>query len=112
MLTLKTFKQKFAAVISHALMLASPNVMAVAVLVVLVEVCALSVVYTTYRNRVLCSELEGLRKQSEEMQAIWTQLLLDHSTLVSFQRVVEQAGRQLQMRIPDPAAVVVLEQGR
>ena len=100
----------FASLISHGRVLVSPNVLAVMVLLVIVELCAMSVVYTTYRNRVLFAELETLRDQAEELQSSWTQLLLEQSTLASFQRVSEVAGKHLGMTIPDPHATVVLRQ--
>lgn len=100
----------FASLISHASVLVSPNVMAVILLLVIVELCALSIVYTTYKNRVLFAELENLRNSAEDMQSGWTQLLLEQSTLASFQRVEEVAKNHLQMTIPDPRTVVVLRQ--
>lgn len=107
---LASLKHWFASLISHASVLVSPNVMAVMVLLVMVELCALSVVYTTYRNRVLFAELETLRNGAEDMQSTWTQLLLEQSTLASFQRVEEVAEQHLHMKIPDPRTVVVLRQ--
>jgi len=103
-----TLKHWFASLISHVSILVSPNVMVIIILLVMVELCALSVVYTTYKNRVLFAELEKLRTDSEEMQSTWTQLLLEQSTLASFQRVEDVAKRHLHMTIPDPRTVVVL----
>jgi len=108
--TLTTLKHWFASLISHASVLVSPNVLAVIILLVMVELCALSVVYTTYQNRVLFAELENLRSGAEDMQSTWTQLLLEQSTLASFQRVEQVAKQHLQMTIPDPRTVVVLRQ--
>lgn len=108
--TLTTINRWFASLISHASVLVSPNVLAVMILLVMVELCALSVVYTTYKNRVLFAELENLRDGAEDMQSTWTQLLLEQSTLASFQRVEEVAKRHLHMTIPDPRTVVVLRQ--
>lgn len=103
-------KYWFASLISHASVLVSPNVMVITILLVMVELCALSVVYTTYKNRVLFAELENLRNGAEDMQSVWTQLLLEQSTLASFQRVEDVAKHHLQMMIPDPHTVVVLRQ--
>ncbi len=107
---LAKLKYWFASLISHVSVLVSPNVMMIMVLLGVVEICALSVVYTTYRNRVLFAELENLRDSAEDMQSTWTQLLLEQSTLASFQRVTEVAEHRLQMNIPDPRSVVVLRQ--
>lgn len=108
--SLDRLKCWFASLISHASVLVSPNVMAVVILLVMVELCALSVVYSTYKNRMLFAELENLRNSAEDMQSTWTQLLLEQSTLASFQRVEEVAKHHLQMTIPDPRTVVVLRQ--
>lgn len=107
---LASFQRWFAAVISHASVMVSPNVMVMMILLLLIETCALSVIYTTYRNRVLFAELENLRDEAENMQSTWTQLLLEQSTLASFQRVTEVAEHHLQMTIPDPRGIVVLRQ--
>ena len=107
---LHILKRWFASLISHGAVLVSPNVLAVMLLLAIVEVCALSVVYTTYRNRVLFAELETLRNEAEDMQSTWTQLLLEQSTLASYQRVTDVAEKHLDMTIPDPHTIVVLRQ--
>lgn len=105
---LAAVKHWLASLISHAMVLVSPGVMVVMILLVIVELCALSVVYTTYKNRVLFAEMEVLRRSAEDMQSTWTQLLLEQSTLASFQRVEDVAKRHLHMTVPDPRTVVVL----
>jgi cell division protein FtsL len=109
-LTVPAFiKKRLASLVSHIKVLVSPNVLGVGVLLLLAEICALSVVYASYQSRALFSELEVLRRQSEDMQSVWTQLLLEHSTLTAFQRVAERAGNELNMRVPNPRDVVVLQ---
>lgn len=95
---------------AHLAVVVSRNVLLVFVLLVMVEACALGVIYTTYKNRALFSQLEKMRDDAEEMQVVWHQLLLEQSTLASFNRVAEIAHTNLNMNIPDPHAVVVLRQ--
>ena len=82
----------------------------VLVLLVLVEISAMGVVYSTFRSRALFAELEKMRDNAAEMQVTWSQLLLEQSTLASYVRVTEVARVQLNMRVPDPASVVMLQQ--
>ena len=74
----------------------------------LLQVSAVAVIFSTYKNRQLFSELEALRSESREMQVVWRQLLLEQSTLASFSRVMEVASGELSMIAPDPEEVVVL----
>ena len=100
----------FAGLRAHLAVVVSRNVLVVFVLLVVVESCALAVIYTTYKNRALFSQLEKMRDDAEEMQVVWHQLLLEQSTLASFNRVADIAHKNLNMNIPDPHAVVVLRQ--
>ncbi len=95
---------------AHAAVVMSRNVFIVFAMLVIVEISAVAVIYTTYKNRALFSELEKMRDGAEEMQVVWHQLLLEQSTLASFNRVAEVAQTHLKMSIPDPHAVVVLRQ--
>jgi len=103
-------KRWFSGFRAHATVLMSRDVFLIFVMLIIVEVSAVSVIYTTYKNRALFSELEKMRDDAEEMQVAWHQLLLEQSTLASFNRVSEVAKNHLKMSIPDPHAVVVLRQ--
>jgi len=98
----------FAALRAHIRIVVSPNIAVLLVVFLLAQASALGVIYTTYRNRVLFSELEAMRNDAEEMQIAWHQLLLEQSTLASFNRVVGVAQTNLGMVIPNPRTVVVL----
>ena len=100
----------FSGLRAHAAVVMSRNVVVVFLILALVEACAVGVIYTTYKNRVLFSQLEKMRDDAEEMQVVWHQLLLEQSTLASFNRVAEVAKTNLKMSIPDPLTVVVLQQ--
>jgi cell division protein FtsL len=94
----------FSGLRSHMAVVVSRNVLVVMLLLVMVEACAMSVIYTTYKNRALFSELEKMRDDAEEMQVVWHQLLLEQSTLDSFNRVADIAQKNLKMNVPDPRA--------
>jgi len=97
-----------AALISHLSVLASGNVRISVLLLLVLEASALGVAYTTHRSRALFAELAGLRDDSEVLRSTWTQLLLEESTLGSFQRVMEVARTRLDMRPPTPHDMVIL----
>lgn len=78
-------------------------------LLFVVQGSALAVVYSTYENRRLFSALETLRDDAEEMQVSWRQLLLEQSTLASFNQVVHVAQHRLSMTVPDPKQVIILQ---
>jgi cell division protein FtsL len=75
---------------------------------VLLQVSAIAVIYSTYKNRQLFSGLQELKAESREMQVVWRQLLLEQSTLASFNRVLEVADTELSMMAPDPETIVIL----
>lgn len=78
-------------------------------LLVLVEISAVAVVYSTYRNRALFAELKALEDEAQEMRVEWSQYLLEQSTLASYARVVELAQKELGMESPDPEQIVIFE---
>jgi len=103
-------KKWFSGLRAHAALVMSRNVFIVLVMLMLVEASAVAVIYTTYKNRALFSDLEKMRDSAQEMQVEWHQLLLEQSTLASFNRVAEVAQTNLKMNVPDPHAIVVLRQ--
>lgn len=109
-MSLASIKKAFAAFSAYAGVVMSRNVLLLFVMLVLAEVSAVGVIYTTYKNRELFAELEKLRDDAEEMQVVWHQLLLEQSTLASYNRVGEIAQKNLGMKIPDPNTVIVLRQ--
>lgn len=69
-------------------------------LALLVVATALGVIYTAHRSRELFRTLEQARRDQNEIQIEWRQLLLERSTLSAHARVEEIAGQQLQMSLP------------
>ncbi len=62
---------------------------------------AVGVIYTAHRARELFRTLEQARREQNEIQIEWRQLLLERSTLSSHARVEQIAGEQLQMTVPE-----------
>ena len=81
---------------------ASPRMPLVALgLLLAVVVSAIGVVYTAHRSRELFRSLEQARRDQNEIQIEWRQLLLERSTLASHARVEAIADKELQMKLPD-----------
>lgn len=71
------------------------------ILALAVVVSAIGVTYSAHRSRELFRTLEQARRDQNEIQIEWRQLLLERSTLSSHARVEQIAGEQLQM-VPLP----------
>jgi len=71
-----------------------------AALALAVIVSAVGVIYTAHRSRELFRTLEQARREQNDIQIEWRQLLLERSTLSSHARVEQIAGEQLQMTLP------------
>ena len=81
---------------------ASPRMPLAAVgLLLAVVVSAIGVVYTAHRSRELFRSLEQARRDQNEIQIEWRQLLLERSTLASHARVEAIADKELQMKLPE-----------
>ena len=79
-------------------------------LLLAVVVSAIGVVYTAHRSRELFRSLEQARRDQNEIQIEWRQLLLERSTLASHARVEAIADKQLQMKLPESEInMVVIE---
>lgn len=83
---------------------------AVAVLLVLVVLSALSVIYTKHQGRVLFSQLEALESRRDESNAQWSQLQLEQSTWATHARIEGIAETQLDMVQPSMDRIVIMRQ--
>jgi cell division protein FtsL len=79
-----------------------------AVLLVLLILCAISVITSQHQARKLFGELESAQSAGKRLDDEWTQLQLEQSTWATNKRVEAVASRQLGMRAPDPATTVVV----
>ena len=75
----------------------------------LVIASAIGVVYSTYLSRQLFNELESLKREENELQVQWGQLLLEQSTWSGQVRVERLAKKKLNMHSPDPAAITMVK---
>lgn len=61
----------------------------------------ISVIYVRHINRTSMAELQKLASQQDALYQEWTQLLLEQSTLTSYNRVDKVASKDLGMRLPN-----------
>ena len=86
------------------------RIAAVAVaMVLLVMVSALAVIYSSYKSRQLFSELQRMNRETVRLEEEWGRLLLEQSTWASHSRIEGLAKDKLNMRVPAPAAIVVVK---
>lgn len=71
--------------------------------------CAGSVIYSSHLTRQLYAELEVLTEKRDFYQSEWSQLLLEESALSAHGRVERIAKESLGMAMPDSAAVVIVK---
>lgn len=71
-----------------------------ALLLLVVVMCALSVVTSQHRGRKLFIELQKGKEYAQQMEVEWGQLQLEQSTWAAPARVEKIASRQLQMQLP------------
>ncbi|MFA6921426.1 MAG: cell division protein FtsL [Gallionella sp.] len=69
-------------------------------LLVVVVMCALSVVTSQHQGRKLFIALQQEKELAHQMEIEWGQLQLEQSTLAAPARVEKIATRQLQMQLP------------
>lgn len=72
-------------------------------------VSALMVVDVTQQVRRETDRLEGLRRESAQLQVEWGQFLLEQSTWASYARVRAEAERVLHMKVPESDQIILVE---
>ncbi|MGD9592203.1 MAG: cell division protein FtsL [Candidatus Berkiella sp.] len=77
---------------------------------ILVFTCAIAVVYNKHQSRLLFTKLQLLNEEIEALQVEWGQLLLEQGTWSADARVERLAQEQLQMVVPQPSSVVVIQE--
>jgi cell division protein FtsL len=80
-----------------------------AVLLVLVIVCALSVITSQHKARKLFIELEGDQQAAKKLDEEFTQLQLEQGTWATNKRVESIASQRLGMRLPEPSTTVIID---
>jgi cell division protein FtsL len=67
-----------------------------------------AVVAAKFTSRQLFAELEALNREHDRLQIDWGRLQLEQSTYATHSLIESTARDRLEMRLPDPAAVVVV----
>ncbi|MDH5784683.1 MAG: cell division protein FtsL [Chromatiales bacterium] len=80
-----------------------------AAMALLLFASSLGVVFSTHQARLLFVELQGLQKVRDEMNTQWGRLQLEQSTWATHGRIEKIANNQLDMVIPPPGAVVIVQ---
>ena len=68
----------------------------------------IAVVLKEHQNRTAFNELQKLKDEGNELQVKWGQLLIEQSTFGVEGRVEEKAINELQMQLPVPAEIVIV----
>ncbi|NOU00791.1 MAG: cell division protein FtsL [Gallionella sp.] len=71
-----------------------------AALLVIVVLCALSVVTSQHKARKLYVSLQQEKDSAQKIEVEWGQLQLEQSTLATLARIEKVAMRRLQMQLP------------
>jgi cell division protein FtsL len=79
------------------------------VLVLVLLVCALSVVASNHRARKVFTELEAGQKRMRDLDVEWGQLQLEQSTLAAHVRVAGVARDKLGMKPPAPGQIISVD---
>ena len=69
---------------------------------------ALMLIYTTHRNRELFNDWQQQQRREWALDEDWERLLLEQGTLAGYERVSQSAESELDMVMPDPAAIKVV----
>lgn len=72
-------------------------------------ICALAVVQTSFTNRHLAHEWQALGKQHDVLQEEYGRLMLEYSTLAAPSRVEELARKKLGMQFPNKKNTQVIQ---
>lgn len=82
------------------------------VLLVLLVVCALSVVTSQHKARKLFIAMQQEKGQARQMEVEWGQLQLEQSTWAAPARVEKIASQQLQMQLPKKEQIRLVRTGQ
>lgn len=85
------------------------KVIGLGLLCLLLFLSAMSVVYHKHLSRQLFTKLQNLQQEIDFLQVEWSQLLLEQGTWGADARVERLAREHLQMVLPEPNEVVVIE---
>ena len=78
------------------------------ILLIAVVISSLMLVFTTHRNRTLFNESQQQQRREWALDEDWERLLLEQGTLAAYERVSQSAESRLDMVMPDPATIKVV----
>lgn len=78
------------------------------ILVLLLVVCALSVVTARHQARKLFVQLQAVEKETRRLNVEWGRLQLEQSTWATYARIEQIARNDLRMSVPELTQVRVL----
>ena len=84
------------------------RVLVTLLLLISVAVSALAVIDSTHRSRELFNEWQQLQRREWALEEDWERLLLEQSTWAAHERVSQIAESKLDMTLPDPVAIKVV----
>ncbi len=70
---------------------------------------AMAVIYVKHTTRQLFADLQVLQKSRDDMAIEWDQLQLEQGAYATHSRIESKARTQLEMTLPPPQAVVVIQ---
>lgn len=85
------------------------QIVVTSVLVLLVAISALALIYSTHRSREVFNELQQEQRREWALDEDWERLLLEQGTLAAYERVSQNAESRLDMVMPDPATIHVVQ---
>lgn len=88
------------------------QMLALALLVILVVASALAVIYSSYEYRRLFNQHQMLVREQDMYRIEWGQLLLEQSAWGSNSRVEKLASDKMEMRAPDPQEIRLIQHER
>jgi cell division protein FtsL len=77
-------------------------------LVLLLLASSVAAIHARHEARQLFIELEGQIRIRDELNINWGRLQIEHSTWASPGRIEQIAADKLDMRVPQPSAVVII----
>ena len=86
------------------------QLLAIAVLLIMVMASAFAVVYSKHQSRKLFVELQAVNKQIDELNIDWGRLQLEQSAWSAHGRIESIARKRLGMKLPDANEVVYIQQ--
>ena len=87
----------------------SLRLLGISLLTLVLVASAIGVVHSRHQHRLAFAELSRLERARDELNIEFDRLQIEIATLADIARIEQQAMRQLDMRFPEAADVVVVK---